>query len=122
MKTSTILVSLLVLTIIVGCKSQQLDNAFYFHKDINKENYRQMLSTAKLPDGDSLWINDRTVCIKDKNKYFRVGSIANGRKKGRWYSYYYHEKSDSLDCYVIENFTRKDSSFVHAVSINRRDW
>ena len=122
MKTVKIMIALFLTIIAVNCKSQRLEHQYFFHNDINKENYRQMLEAGKLQPGESLWINNRIVCVKDRGNYFRVGSVVNGKKRGKWYHYYYHQKADTLDCYVIMKYTRKDSSYIYAVSVNRNDW
>ena len=116
-----ILLSLLIVSIIsCGSKNE------FAHKDLNKKNLHKLCECAELGDNDTLWLNRNTACVHTDGQYVRVGSVKKGKETGKWYHYYISKKYslnlDSLDCYFVEKFRKRDTVFVYGVSVNRNDW
>jgi hypothetical protein len=115
-----LILSLVVLIISCGSKNQ------FAHKNMNKENLHKLKECAELGDNDTLWLTGNTACVHTDGRYVKVGSVKKGKETGKWYHYYiskeYPLNIDSLDCYFIEKFRRKDTVMVYGVSVNRNDW
>lgn len=109
----------LALTVLMGCRSNVYKSNYFFHKDITESNFHHLLDSKNLKTKDTIWLTDKTVCIQ-AGKHLEVGSIVNGKKRGKWYHYYILK--DTVDCYYIEKFTNKDSTFIYGKAVNRANW
>jgi hypothetical protein len=98
-----------------GCKSN-----FYLHKDINDKNYQKIFKSRDLGVNDTIWLNRRTVCVKLDTNDIKIGTIKNGKEKGKWLYYYTPEGKDTIDCYFMEFYRKRDTVKVMVKAVNPR--
>ena len=97
-KLTWIIVPVLVIT---GCKTNNL-----LHKNITKDNWKDLVECKKLTDCDTIRFDDSTVGIKIYDDRIAVGDIVKGRKTGKWYYYFVY---DTIHCYKTETYKKRDT-------------
>lgn len=69
---------------------------------------------------DTISISDNKICIISNNKYFSVGSIKNGKKKGIWY--FYKLSNNKFECHYIARVKKNgEKAYIYSLGlINQR--
>ncbi|GLB48412.1 hypothetical protein [Neptunitalea lumnitzerae] len=98
---------------------------FHLHKSITDETFKKIRDIKVLKEGDSIWLTSETLCIKDGEDVAKIGNIRKGRKRGKWYYYRItnsEENKDTLICYLIKQYRKRDTLQIYSSSVNWADW
>ena len=112
-KLNKIITSILFFILITSCNS-----AFFISKEnqLKKaEKYKkECIPFINKSIKDTISISDNKICIISNNKYFSVGNIKNGKKKGIWY--FYSLNNNKFECHYIAR-VKKNGEKVYIYSL-----
>ena len=107
---------LFIAILFIGCKSNP-----FLHNDITDKNFSAVVQHINKKEHDTLWLTPKTVCVKKGLHHLKIGSVINGREKGKWF-HYYTVNRDTIYCYYIEKFRKKDTLVILNSSHNITSW